>query len=111
MYSSHVNGCNYDFWTGDRRKIRQCRANFTSSATCVLSAAAQQEKQASLDPVICMLAMRASPDFELKALMTEVATGKATLDRLGVFEWQIDDLTKILNDKKYEDGDEAEAAA
>ena len=59
-----------------------------------------QEKKSTPDPVISMLANRASSDPELKSLMKEVATGNATQDQLKVFQGHIDDLTKIINEKK-----------
>ena len=59
-----------------------------------------QEKKSAPDPVISMLANRASSDPELKSLMKEVATGNATQDQLKVFQGHIDDLTKIINEKK-----------
>lgn len=62
------------------------------------------------DPVISMLANRASSDPELKALMKEVATGAATAEQLKVFQGHIDDLTKIINEKKKKEEEEAAAA-
>lgn len=56
---------------------------------------AQPEKKA--DPVISMLASRASSNAELKALMKEVATGNATQDQLKIFQRHIDELTGILS--------------
>ncbi|KAK3686888.1 hypothetical protein LTR37_019372 [Vermiconidia calcicola] len=69
-----------------------------------------QEKKASPDPVISMLATRASSDPELKTLMKEVATGNATQDQLKVFQGHIDELTRVINEKKKKD-EETEAAA
>lgn len=71
----------------------------------------QAEKKPGPDPVISMLANRASSDPELKALMKEVATGAATPDQLKVFQGHIDDLTKIINEKKKKDEEEEAAAA
>ncbi|KAF2486746.1 hypothetical protein BDY17DRAFT_292031 [Neohortaea acidophila] len=73
------------------------------------SASPPQEKKASPDPVISMLANRASSDPELKALMKEVATGNASQEQLKVFQSHIDELTKIINDKKKKE--EGAAAA
>ena len=72
---------------------------------------AQQEKKASPDPVISMLANRASSNPELKALMKEVATGNATPDQLKIFQGHIDELTKITNERKKEEEKEEAAAA
>lgn len=68
-----------------------------------------QEKKASPDPVISMLANRASSDPELKALMKEVATGNATQDQLKVFQGHIDELTKIINEKKKKEEESSPA--
>lgn len=65
---------------------------------------AQQEKKPA-DPVISMLAARASSDVELKALMKEVATGKATPDQLKIFQRHIDELTGIIQKQKVDDDD------
>ena len=70
----------------------------------------QPEKKTGADPVISMLATRASSDPELKALMKEVATGSATADQLKVFQRHIDDLTRIINEKKKKEEEEAAAA-
>ena len=70
----------------------------------------QQEKKASPDPVISMLANRASSDPELKRLMKEVATGNATQDQLKIFQSHIDELTKHIAEKKKKQ-EEEEAAA
>lgn len=67
------------------------------------TAGTQQEKKA--DPVISMLASRASNDPELKALMKEVATGNATQDQLKIFQRHIDELTVIIQKKKGDDDD------
>lgn len=63
----------------------------------------QQDKKANPDPVISMLASRASSNPELKALMKEVATGNATQDQLKVFQKHIDELTAIIA-KQKDDG-------
>jgi len=71
------------------------------------SGAAQgQDKKASPDPVISMLATRASSDPELKALMKEVATGKATPDQLRVFQKHIDELTAVIQSRKAKEEEE-----
>lgn len=62
-----------------------------------------QDKKASPDPVISMLASRASSDPELKALMKEVATGNATQDQLKVFQRHIDELTAIILKQKKDE--------
>lgn len=72
--------------------------------------AGQPEKKAGPDPVISMLANRASSDPELKALMKEVATGAATPEQLKVFQGHIDELSKIINEKKKKDEEVAAAA-
>jgi hypothetical protein len=59
-----------------------------------------QDKKASPDPVISMLATRASSDPELKALMKEVATGKATQEQLKVFQKHIDELGAVIQAQK-----------
>lgn len=71
------------------------------------SGAAQgQDKKASPDPVISMLATRASSDPELKALMKEVATGKATPEQLRVFQKHIDELTALIQSRKAKEEEE-----
>jgi hypothetical protein len=59
-----------------------------------------QENNASPDPVIPMLAKSASSDPELKALMKVVASGNATQDQLRVFQGHIDEVTKIINERR-----------
>jgi hypothetical protein len=49
----------------------------------------------STDPVIQMLAERASTDPDLKALMRIVANGEASADELKKFQGHIDELTKL----------------
>jgi len=71
---------------------------------------AQADKKASSDPVITMLATRASSDPELKGLMKEVATGNASAAQLKIFQNHIDELTKVIAEKKKKD-EEDEAAA
>jgi hypothetical protein len=62
-----------------------------------------QDKKASPDPVISMLATRASSDPELKALMKEVATGKATQEQLKVFQKHIDELGAVIQAQKVKE--------
>ena len=62
------------------------------------------------DPVISMLATRASSDPELKSLMKEVATGNATQDQLKVFQKHIDELTIIITKQKQDEEDSAAKA-
>ncbi|KAK4508413.1 hypothetical protein PRZ48_002151 [Zasmidium cellare] len=69
--------------------------------------AQQQDKKAQPDPVISMLANRASSDSELKALMKEVATGNATQDQLKIFQKHIDELTAIIQKQKKDEEDRA----
>ncbi|GIZ40336.1 hypothetical protein CKM354_000368000 [Cercospora kikuchii] len=57
------------------------------------------------DPVISMLATRASNDPQLKALMKEVATGNATQDQLKVFQKHIDELTAIITKQRQDEED------
>jgi len=54
----------------------------------------------SQDPVIQMLAQRASSNPELKLLMKVVASGGANPEQLKVFQSHIDDLTAILERQK-----------
>lgn len=54
----------------------------------------------SPDPVIQMLASRASSDPELKALMKIVATGNANQEQLRIFQRHIDELTAMINANK-----------
>ncbi|KAL1297905.1 hypothetical protein AAFC00_006420 [Neodothiora populina] len=54
----------------------------------------------SPDPVIQMLATRASSDHELKSLMKVVATGNANQEQLRIFQRHIDELTAIINRNK-----------
>lgn len=56
----------------------------------------------SPDPVIQMLATRASTDHELKSLMKVVATGNANQEQLRIFQRHIDELTAKINLKKVE---------
>ena len=70
----------------------------------------QPDKKAGPDPVISMLANRASSDPELKALMKEVATGAANPEQLRVFQVHIDELTKIIAEKKKKEEEETAAA-
>lgn len=67
-----------------------------------------QDKKASPDPVISMLATRASSDPELKALMKEVATGKATQEQLKVFQKHIDELSSVIQSQKAKEAAEEE---
>lgn len=69
-----------------------------------------QDKKASPDPVISMLATRASSDPELKALMKEVATGKATQEQLRVFQKHIDELGAVIQAQKLKEAAEEEKA-
>ncbi|CAK4030637.1 Hypothetical predicted protein [Lecanosticta acicola] len=68
-------------------------------------ASGQQDKK-NPDPVISMLASRASSDPELKALMKEVATGNATSHQLKVFQRHIDELGAIISKQKGEREDQ-----
>jgi hypothetical protein len=54
----------------------------------------------SKDPVIQMLAERASTDPDLKALMRIVANGQATPEQLKRFQSHIDDLTRLQKSKE-----------
>ena len=55
-----------------------------------------------------MLATRASSDPELKALMKEVATGKATQEQLKVFQKHIDELGAVIQAQKLKEATEEE---
>ncbi|KAM0717119.1 hypothetical protein Q7P37_006971 [Cladosporium fusiforme] len=70
-----------------------------------------QDKKNSPDPVISMLATRASSDPELKALMKEVATGKATQEQLKVFQKHIDELSTVIQSQKAKEAAEEEKRA
>lgn len=59
-----------------------------------------QPNKPSPDPVIQMLATRASTDHELKSLMKVVATGNANQEQLRIFQRHIDELTAIINRNK-----------
>lgn len=63
------------------------------------------------DPVISMLAARAQADPQLKSLMKEVANGNASQDQLRVFQRHIDELTKIINKQKDDEGETTQQAA
>ncbi|KAH8669624.1 hypothetical protein BGZ60DRAFT_450862 [Tricladium varicosporioides] len=54
----------------------------------------------SKDPVIQMLAERASTDPDLKALMRIVANGQASADELKKFQSHIDDLTRLQKSRQ-----------
>lgn len=71
----------------------------------------QSDKKQSPDPVISMLASRASSDPELKGLMKEVATGSATPEQLTVFQRHIDELTAVIQKKKVAEEEAAAAEA
>jgi hypothetical protein len=60
------------------------------------------------DPVIQLLAQRASRDNHLKSVMKIVATGKATPEELAYFQSHIDELTRFV---KAEEARKAAAAA
>ncbi|THV83227.1 hypothetical protein D6D29_04055 [Aureobasidium pullulans] len=62
--------------------------------------AAPAPAKQSPDPVIQMLASRASSDAELKALMKIVATGNANQEQLRIFQRHIDELTAMINANK-----------
>ena len=57
----------------------------------------QPPRQTSQDPVIQMLAQRASANPSLKELMKTVASGTASKHELDVFQSHIDDLTSQYN--------------
>lgn len=56
--------------------------------------------QAAPDPVIQMLAQRASQDAELRAIMKIVAAGNGTTTQLEYFQRHINELTHILEESK-----------
>ncbi|KAI9725935.1 MAG: hypothetical protein M1828_002263 [Chrysothrix sp. TS-e1954] len=66
------------------------------TASAQSSANSQPPSKPSQDPVIQMLAQRASTSPELKILMKIVASGHASPAQLKVFQSHIDDLTGIL---------------
>lgn len=71
-----------------------------------LAPSQQNNKQPQADPVISMLASRASSDTELKALMKQVATGNATQDQLRIFQRHIDELTGIIQKQNQDEEDQ-----
>ncbi|KAM3418917.1 hypothetical protein BST61_g4875 [Cercospora zeina] len=79
------------------------RVPHASSSTASSPPVAQQGPKP--DPVISMLATRASNDPQLKALMKEVATGNATQDQLKVFQKHIDELTAIISRQRQDEED------
>jgi hypothetical protein len=86
----------------------QSRQPTTGRTTPQPATPAVQDKKASPDPVISMLATRASSDPELKALMKEVATGKATQEQLKVFQKHIDELGAVIQSQKLKEAAEEE---
>ena len=60
------------------------------------SATSKQDAQMHADPVIQMLAARASSDPVLKALMKDVAAGIGTPSQLKTFQSHIDELHEII---------------
>lgn len=65
----------------------------------------------SPDPVIQMLASRASSDPELKALMKIVATGNANQEQLRIFQRHIDELTAMINANKAQPNSQTNSPA
>ena len=61
----------------------------------------QSNAKPAQDPVIQMLAQRASTNAELKVLMKVVASGNATGNQLKIFQSHIDDLTAIVRHQKH----------
>lgn len=59
-----------------------------------------QQPPSGGDPVIQMLAHRASTNPELKSVMKIVATGTANQEQLEYFQKHIDELHKIVNEQK-----------
>lgn len=59
------------------------------------------------DPVIQMLAQRASTNPELKSVMKIVATGHANQEQLEYFQKHIDELHKIVDEQKARDAAKA----
>ncbi|MCJ1312750.1 hypothetical protein MMC25_006426 [Agyrium rufum] len=60
----------------------------------------EPEVQPKDDPVIQMLASRASADPALKELMTDVAAGTGTAAQLRTFQRHIDELNRIIHGNK-----------
>lgn len=71
------------------------------SDTMIGSLAPQSKSKPAQDPVIQMLAQRASTNAALKVLMKVVASGNATGDQLKIFQSHIDDLTAIVRHQKH----------
>lgn len=101
----------------DGRTLPTINNMTTSTSTPPARQASSQppDKKANPDPVISMLASRASSDPELKALMKEVATGNANQAQLKIFQRHIDELGEILKKQRAEeaehDAKEAKQAA
>lgn len=74
------------------------------------ASAPQSQSKPPQDPVIQMLATRASQDPKLKELMKIVASGTANADQLAEFQRHIDELTAILA-KQREEQRKADIAA
>jgi hypothetical protein len=55
------------------------------------------------DPVIQMLAQRASADPELKRIMKIVATGSANMEELAFFQRHIDEFQQVVESKKVKE--------
>ncbi|KAG9237083.1 hypothetical protein BJ875DRAFT_395798 [Amylocarpus encephaloides] len=71
----------------------------TTPQTSNLPSPAPSTVDKSKDPVIQMLAERASTNSDLKALMRIVANGQATPEELKKFQGHIDDLTRLQAEK------------
>lgn len=87
--------------------MSQSPAHSQPPASRAQPSTSQPQPEKKQDPVISMLATRASSDPELKALMKEVATGNANPDQLKIFQGHIDELTKTINEKKKKEDEDA----
>ncbi|GAB7338402.1 hypothetical protein MBLNU457_4696t1 [Dothideomycetes sp. NU457] len=81
-----------------------------ASSTAPVTPAPVQEKP-SPDPVIQLLATRASSDRELKELMKVVATGHADPEQLRRFQRHIDELNLIVQSQKSQAQAQAQQTA
>lgn len=97
--------------SGQRKASTQHPSQPERPFVAVSTATTQQNNQKpSPDPVISMLASRASSNPELKALMKEVATGNANQDQLRVFQRHIDELTAIIQKQKRDEEEQQSRA-
>ncbi|KAF2716437.1 hypothetical protein K431DRAFT_289393 [Polychaeton citri CBS 116435] len=80
--------------------VQQPPQRSTAQSAKPLQPASSQDPKPSPDPVISMLATRASSDPQLKTLMKQVATGNATPEQLALFQQNIDELQKAVEEQR-----------